>query len=86
MRKYPLGRGGKGGKGLLSFFFSSSEEAGEKLGESGGWEPGDGGKRRLRAEGEVKAREVRESRGIREPKRRRKKQKERRKNEKSRRK
>lgn len=40
----PSGVGGVRGQGLLNCFFSSSEEAGEELGESGGWEAGDGGR------------------------------------------
>lgn len=36
---------GAWGRAKLSFFFSSSEEAGEKLGESGGREVGDGATR-----------------------------------------
>lgn len=37
---------GGGGTAKLSFFFPSSEEAGEKLGESGGRGEGDGATRR----------------------------------------
>lgn len=45
MRRVGRWHQGHGGRSKLSFFFSSSEEAGEKLGESGGREVGDGATR-----------------------------------------